>query len=127
MGYFNNKVDVDVLLGKTLRSISGVDESDIIFTTSEGERYRMYHDQDCCEGVRIEDIDGDINDLVGTPLLQAEEVSDYDGGELDEDSYTWTFYKFATIKGYVTLRWLGVSNGYYSEGVDFEKLPYEEF
>lgn len=80
----------------------------------------FYHEQDCCESVRIEDICGDIADLVSSPILSASiETNDTDATGIDwPESFLWTFYKFATIKGYVTVRWLGESNGYYSEEVD---------
>ena len=64
--------------------------------------------------------------IVGEPLLVADEVSgETPVGFEDEyhESVTWTFYKFATRKGYVDVRWLGESNGYYSESVD---LGYEK-
>jgi hypothetical protein len=88
----------------------------------------FFHSQDCCEHVRIEDIVGDLSDLEGVELLKAEETHNlFDiirniDKEFDE-SGTWTFYKFATRKGYVDVRWLGESNGYYSESVD---LGYEK-
>ena len=49
-------IGVDVLLGKTLSKVSynGCDE--ILFVVSDDEVYKMYHDQDCCESVVVEDI-----------------------------------------------------------------------
>jgi hypothetical protein len=121
-------MEIVSLIGKTLTEITNNDE-EIILKTSQGEVYKMWHSQDCCESVSVEDIIGDINDLIGNPILQAEEstnseshpeginrVHDYD------ESFTWTFYKLATIKGYVTIRWYGESNGYYSESVRFDKI-----
>jgi hypothetical protein len=124
------EVDVSVLMHRTITNLQQNGYHELLFTMDNGDRYIMYHSQDCCERVRIEDIDGDLNDLVGSPVLQAEVVSgetpdDWEANEW-QDSYTWTFYKFATIKGSVTLRWLGESNGYYSERVDFGKVEDDE-
>ena len=91
----------------------------MLFETATGEQFMFAHQQDCCETVRINDIVGDLQDLCGSPMLLAEEVRG--ATEPDEEhyeSYSYTFYKFATRKGYVDVRWLGESNGYYSESVD---------
>jgi hypothetical protein len=105
------------LVGKTLTEIVVSDDKGrITFTDSEGKQYQMYHSQDCCESVSVEDINGDLKDLLNTPILAAAESSS--SSEYDESS-TCTFYNFATEKGYVTIRWYGNSNGYYSESVYF--------
>ena len=123
---YNNIVDTQKgmaqMLGKTFVQVSGaVGNFDLLFETANGERFMFSHQQDCCERVDINDIVGDLEDLVGEPLLLAEEVqgeTPVDFNEREYESVTWTFYKFATRKGYVDVRWLGESNGYYSERVD---------
>lgn len=129
MGFFDWKtVPFESLKGKVLERIDRKGDEELHFITNDGEHYRMYHEQDCCESVTIEDIAGNLDDLIGTPITMAEEAQNYDPGPLDgewDESYTWTFYKLATINGYVTIRWYGSSNGYYSESVDFEKYDPE--
>ena len=118
------------LKGKVLSDVKNTGD-EIVFTTKalawpkqKDAEYALTHIQDCCESVIVEDVIGDLRDLIGTPILMAEEASN-EGDEKplndDDDSYTWTFYKLATIKGYVTIRFYGSSNGYYSESVDFVK------
>lgn len=118
---------ISELIGKTLAGIDVARDS-IVFTVAGGERYRMWHSQDCCESVAIEDISGYLQDLIGYPIVVAEEsVSDKRPADLPEPEYedesqTWTLYRLATERGYVVIRWYGSSNGYYSEAVDFERI-----
>lgn len=107
------------LIGLTFTEINVQDEQ-ILFAT-DTRKFCMHHYQDCCEDVHVESVTGDIIDLIGSPILKAEESTnenDRDGA----NTITWTFYKLATIKGYVDIRWKGESNGYYSESVNFEEL-----
>ncbi len=120
---------MEEFLGKTFLKVNVVDEDSIKFVREDGHIYVMKHEQDCYESVYIEDINGDLNDLVGSPILIAEESCSTnddeileEGSESSEDyrdeSFTWTFYRFATVKGFVDIRWYGCSNGYYSESVN---------
>lgn len=117
------------LIGKTLSRIDGLtkDSEVVMFYTVDGLMFEMYHSGDCCETVTVDDVTGDISDLIGSPILKAEEAKSKDINPpgvpfpASQESFTWTFYKLATIKGYVDIRWYGESNGYYSEEVDFRQ------
>ena len=73
----------------------------------------MIHHQECCETVYLADVVGSFEDLIGHPLL---EVSESIVGITTES--TASYYNFKTVKASVQLRWVGESNGYYSETVD---------
>lgn len=114
------------MLGITFDTVTNKDNKELLFENASGT-FRFWHGQNCCERVEIEQIDGDLSDLVGSPIVLAEvaESPIPRGADLERafDSATWTFYKFASAKGYVTVRWLGESNGYYSESVDYGWIP----
>lgn len=123
------EVQVTDLLGKRIYDIKYSDNEMlfVVSTDNDEERYVFFHDQDCCESCWLEDIIGDLDDLIGPPILKAEVKTNYNEGDKPkkgyvDDSFTWTFYTFATIKGYVDLRFFGTSNGYYSEEFKFVKL-----
>lgn len=113
--------EMEDLIGKTFDSVVQ-DDDRIIMTSVTGDKYFFHHFQNCCEFVTIKEIVGDLNDLVGTPIVEAEEACS--GSETTESEYgfsdheTWTFYKLGTMRGHVNISWYGSSNGYYSESVD---------
>ena len=134
LNYKHKYEGLSFMLGATINEIVRHDpkhqDDQLTFVTDRGT-FIMQHFQDCCECVEIKEIAGDLADLIGSPLLLAEKVSSEDETPMGmeepkgEESFTWTFYKFATVKGHVTITWFGSSNGYYSEGVDVSFIPLE--
>ena len=110
--------NIEDMKGKTFINIEITEDKErIYFETDSNELFLMYHEQDCCEEVYLEDICGDIDNLLNAPIEFAECTQNHSEDNDCDISSTWTFYKLATNKGYVTLRWYGESNGYYSEEV----------
>ena len=123
MSYCDWKSSANIadMVGKVFTSVTATGDT-MVFENAT-DRYVFFHAQDCCESVNINDIVGDLSDLENEVLVMADEVEGESPADFEAyESYTWTFYKFATRKGYVDVRWLGESNGYYSESVN---LGYE--
>ena len=130
---YPRKHGITQMLGLTLSEIKQREDYEVFFHTTCGRVFQMFHKQDCCESVSLDDVEGDYEDLIGTPLMVAEEVSDQEQAMLrllnlappedsGAESETWTFYRLATQRGWVIFRWHGTSNGYYSERVDVEEV-----
>lgn len=122
---------LDFMVGKTVVSVDtpynkkafptiAYPDDEIIFNFTDGTSVKFYHEQDCCESVTIDDINGDWGDLVGQVLLVAEERTSEQAYSYEE--VTWTFYTFRSIKGSVDVKWYGTSNGYYSTKVNIKRV-----
>jgi len=118
------KLEFSVLEGETITEVIGlkVGSKVVHITTASGRKFEMYHDQECCESVYLEEIHGDVADIVGAPILRAEKSTNTDNPPEGEYSWLWTFYRLQTIKGFLQMRWLGASNGAYGEDVSFVEV-----
>jgi hypothetical protein len=122
------EVPLNAIIGTIFIDVKHNDaQNRIEFITNSNELYILAHKQDCSESVVIEDICGDLEDLINSPILKADESSNVDKSKslsFNEDicSATWTFYKFATLNGYVDIRFYGESNGCYSETANLYKV-----
>lgn len=133
------KVNISDLNGKTITNIE-VDRvhPKIFLDCSDGTEYLLFRHEDWSEEQSILNINGDPQDLIGNPLLIAEEVTNNGSvrwiknklvidcvakpTKVHDESFTWKFYKLATIKGSVSLRWYVQSNSCYSrEAIIFRR------
>jgi len=123
------KVPFNTLTDKIIIKVDGlvVESTCITLTMKNGVTYRIIHHSECCELVYLQDICGDINDILHHRIVSAVEASSEAIPDGDDDSSSWTFYRIATNFGTtLVLRWYGSSNGCYSETADLEILVKRE-
>jgi hypothetical protein len=115
-------VEFSALVGEVLDSVDiDREENQILLTTRSGRRFVVYHEQECCETVAISGQDGSFDKLVGKPIVEARDIA-VDTGDDELDSQTTTTLVFRVDDQTVISRWIGDSNGYYSESVDIAEL-----
>lgn len=114
--------NINEMSGKTIKECNyNKDYEEIILIMTTGERYKIYHDQDCCELVNIYWSQSNIKNIIDKTIESLEEVSQRP--DIEGDSMTITNYIFTFTDGTkANLYWVGESNGYYSEEPIIEKL-----
>lgn len=112
------KTNIENLAGKEVVAVLGGvrDSADAIYLFSDNTYLHVYHEQDCCENVEI--VDEESDDIAGGVVISFELVEGESESGGDIGYMTWSFVKLRTTKGDVWQRWLGESNGYYSQSVD---------
>lgn len=108
------------LIGKKVISVEIVDDC-IYFYTNYGN-YVIIPDDNYGTYVSIDDICGELYDLIGETIIDAIEVCNHDNPLYGDESFTWTFYHISTLKTHITIRFYGTSNGYYSEDARLYKI-----
>lgn len=106
----------NILKGKIFNKII-VDDNQIFFYCDDNIVYKLYDANN--SGSELESIVGDLEDLINNPILSAEEIKNEDS---KFNCMIWTFYKLATIKGYVDIRWQGSNDGLYADEVSLIKV-----
>ena len=114
---YRNNINIEQLTGMTITAVVYKEVNESLLIHLNTHVLEMIHFQDCCETVYLADVVGSFEDLIGYPLL---EVSESRVGitSANAESSTASYYNFKTVKASVQLRWVGESNGYYSETID---------
>lgn len=72
-------MNIESMVGKVFTSVEQTKEygQNVLIFENDEEQYKFTHDRECCESVWIESIVGDLDDLIGNPILLAEEATNY--------------------------------------------------
>lgn len=117
--------------GKEILEIQGLKKGskEVNFISTDGEIFKMTHIQDSGENVSLEEFSCSFDPSEKCKILKMEireSIKEPEYGRIQ-----WTMYDFQTDKGFLQLRWYGVSNGWYSEDVDIlsnkETIPYQKW
>lgn len=127
MRFQREESTIALLIGRTVRRIDV--KADEVYFVCDDETFLAYHMQDCCEDVAIHDVSGDPTDIIGMPIIEASQdedsatwPQDVEKPRFEPESFTWTTQKIKAANGReIVIRWLGQSNGYYSESVYFRR------
>ena len=118
---YSQAINIDQIKGMTITAVVYKESDESLHIHLNTHVLEMIHHQDCCESVYLADVVGSFEDLIGYPRL---EVSESIVNTNSEDySSTASYYNFKTVKASVQLRWVGESNGYYSETLDCYLYP----
>ena len=114
------------LKGQIVKEIINLQEdNDEVFIRTNDGTYKLYHQQDCCEHVRIYNVIGNVADIIGEVVFAEEDAGANDPDWYKEDyhdSHTWTKYVLKTENASLEFWFLGESNGYYSENISIKKI-----
>jgi hypothetical protein len=84
----------------------------------DGRVCRIFHDQDCCETVKMIQESRDLSEIIGEEMT-AIDIDSRDNGAFSDESSTITKVTISIENWPYTYSqlWLGESNGYYSEAL----------
>ena len=112
--------------GQIIEEITGLTEgNDEVFIKTNNGTYKLYHEQDCCEHVRLVKVIGNVNELIGEVIFAEEDSGANDPdwyNESFDDSHTWTKYTLKSANASLEFWFLGESNGYYGESISIKKI-----
>ena len=114
------------LKGQIVKEIYGLIKGcDEVFIRTNDGTYKLYHEQDCCEYVRVVKVIGNVDELIGEVIFAEEDTGANEPDWHDEyidSSHTWTKYVLKTENTSLEFWYLGESNGYYCESVSIKKI-----